>query len=135
MIEHLDMHLVIRRAVTKRPDQLLDDAKLLWARFTLELVPIIGEGGFESLYMRSLGLPWLLTTESSDCIAEQPYIPFSGLTGALKKRDANEASEAIIALLSIFTDTLSNLIGVSLAARILACAWGDDAIDLSGTEQ
>ena len=139
MIEKFDIHLIIRRVVTKRQDHLLDDALMLWERFALELVPIIGEGGFESLYMRSLMLtcarfPWMSTVCSAESGVEYVYVPFSELVITLKKHDSNEAGEAIITLLVVFTDILATLIGTSLTTRILGAAWGEDAIDLTGME-
>ena len=135
-IPNLELHLVIRRAVTKRPDDLLDDAALLWARFEVELMPIIGEGGFHSLFIRSVNLTastyaWMSVKE----LKQPDSVSFKDLMSLFKDREANEATEAIITLLIVFTDILATLIGLSLTTRILCSAWGDDAFDLSVPEQ
>jgi hypothetical protein len=135
-IPNVELHIIIRKVVTKRPDFLLDDSRLLWQRLCVELVPIIGDGGFASLYARSVNLagakfPWILNTET-----RQPlHASFSEFIASLNNREATEAGEAIITLLIVFTDILATLIGLSLTTRILCSAWGDDAFDLSVPEQ
>lgn len=130
------VHRVIRRAVTRRPEFVLDDSRLLWDQLGVELIPIIGDGGFASIYTRSLNLavqrfPWM-----SDCVAKSTgRNPYRALTGLLSQRNPAEATEALITVMICFTDILALLIGTSLTTRILCSAWGNDAFDLSTSEQ
>ncbi|MET3108560.1 hypothetical protein AAKU67_003228 [Oxalobacteraceae bacterium GrIS 2.11] len=135
-IPNPELHTIIRRAVSRRPDFLLDDALLLWQRLSVELVPIIGDGGFDSLYVRSLNVcsqkyAWILVKG----IMQSKHASFLEFIAMLKDRDAAEATEAIASLLIIFTDILATLIGISLTTRILRSAWGDDSFDLPVPEQ
>ncbi|OGB23752.1 MAG: hypothetical protein A3I66_15935 [Burkholderiales bacterium RIFCSPLOWO2_02_FULL_57_36] len=104
----------------------------MWERLASELVAIIGQGGFDSLYSRSLHLavvtfPWLAAGYPS----QQAGSRFAGLQTSLEGRDFTEASEASIALLITFIDILVTLIGESLTTSILRAAWGDDALDIA----
>lgn len=130
------LHQIIRNAVTRRPAYLLDDALQLWEHLCEELVPIIGSGGFGALYQRSLNLasqdfPWIVGNDPSAAV----HTSFRELTSLLSHRDPAEATEAMIAVMIIFTDVLAKLIGTSLTARILSSAWGDDAFQISVPEQ
>lgn len=123
-------HRIITRLVMQRPEAMLDVTLHLWDRLTAELVSIIGEGGFQSLYSRSLHLtsktfPWIVLDPPSQEMDSR----FASLKTNLEGRDSKEASEASIALLSIFIDILSSLIGELLTTSILRSAWGDDALD------
>jgi hypothetical protein len=133
---NLELHMVIRIAVTKRPDFSLDRALVLWQRLSVELTPIIGDGGFDSLYARSLnlasaGFPWIVTKG----IAQTKQSSFVDFMQMLKSREPDEAAQALVTLLTVFTDVLATLIGTSLTTRILRSAWGDDAFDLPVSEQ
>jgi hypothetical protein len=126
---------MITNAVMQRPDAIVDTTIHLWERFAAELILIIGEGGFQSLYSRSLHLtgatfPWM-TAEHATQPAESR---FAGLRASLAGRDAKEAGEASIALLATFIDILSVLIGELLTTRILRSAWGDDALNTAAKE-
>lgn len=128
-------HKIITRLVMQRPEAMLDITLHLWTRLGAELVSIIGEGGFQSLYSRSLHLtgktfPWVLL----DPPAQEMSSRFAGLKTSLEGQDSKEASEASIALLSIFVDILGSLIGDHLTTSILRSAWGDDALDFAVQE-
>lgn len=123
-------HQMIRRAVTQQPDTLASVTGALWTRLAAELVSIIGKGGFDSLYSRSIHLagmdfPWLASCH----LSQQADSRFANLQTGLEGRDFAEASEASIALLTTFIDILATLIGESLTNGILRSAWGDDALD------
>lgn len=114
----------------QRPEAIVDVSIHLWGRLAHELVSIIGEGGFQSLYKRSLHLtvatfPWMASCSSS--------IPngsgFTELKECLAAQDSNNAGEASTALLITFIDILALLIGELLTSSILRLAWGDDALD------
>lgn len=126
---------MIRRAVTQRPDAIREVTISLWERLASELISIIGEGGFQSLYARSGHLtnatfPWLVLNHPSQLIKSR----FEGLKMSLDGRSVTESSEASIALLITFIDILALLIGDLLTTSILRSAWGDDALDIAAKE-
>ncbi|MFZ6644810.1 hypothetical protein ACO0LO_03795 [Undibacterium sp. TJN25] len=128
-------HRMIARAVTQRPDAVVDVTIHLWERLAAELILIIGDGGFESLYSRSLHL----TSASFSWMANSPPAQasdsrFAGLRTCLEGQDATAAGEASVALLATFIDILSALIGESLTSSILRSAWGDDALNAAAKE-
>ena len=128
-------HQMIRRAVLQRPEAILDVTIDLWGRLASELVSIIGEGGFQSLYSRSIHLtsatfPWMernLPSQKTDS-------RFAGLKMSLEGRDFTEAGEGSITLLITFIDILTMLIGELLTTSILRSAWGDDALNIAVKE-
>ena len=114
----------------QRPDAVADASIDLWERLAARLVSIIGEGGFQTLYGRSLRLtgatfPWVAAIPPWP----QANARFAGLRKALEERDSADVSEASILLLVTFIDILTLLIGELLTASILSSAWGDNAFD------
>jgi hypothetical protein len=126
---------IIRKAMLQWQDAIPDGTLDLWERLAFVLVSIIGEGGFQSLYSRSLHLahakfPWLPST-----FPPQPADSrFSGLKASLEGQDSTVASEASVALLLTFIDILTLLIGEHLTTSILRSAWGDDAVAMAAKE-
>lgn len=117
-------HDIVDKAVMQRPDALVDVTILLWERLAVELISIIGEEGFQSLYARSGHLiivtyPWLLLDHGSQSSDSR----FAGLQMILESRTNNEISAASKALLITFVDILALLIGDLLTASILRSAW------------
>lgn len=132
---HTQRHLMIQRAVTQRPDALLEVTVSLWERLASELISIIGEGGFQSLYSRSVhvssaSFPWLVLSHPW----QRTDARFADLKISFEGRDFTEASEASITLLITFIDILALLIGELLTTSILQSAWGDDALDTAVKE-
>lgn len=128
-------HKMIRRAVLQRPDAIVDVTISLWERLASELISIIGEGGFQSLYARSVHLtraafPWIALDHSGTDADSR----FADLSMSLEGRDFTEASEASMALLITFIDILALLIGEHLTTSILRSAWGDEALNIAGKE-
>jgi uncharacterized membrane protein YbjE (DUF340 family) len=115
-------------AIARSSGDLIDG--VLWQKLADQLLPIIGEGGFSSLYARSLHLgraifDWLPPDGESDAIE----LIFAKLQICLRGRDAVEARLASRMLLLKFITILASLIGTSLMTNIIGCAWGDDAVD------
>jgi hypothetical protein len=131
---HQQRHHMIEQAVRRRSGAPLDASILLWEGLAAELVPVIGERGFASLYSRSLfractRFPWLgLPGEG----AGDETFPM--LAARLVPTDPAEAAHACAGLLIIFIDTLILLIGELLTNSILSQAWGDDLVNIAGTE-
>ena len=118
----------IDAAIARSGGGLADD--VLWQKLADQLLPIIGEGGFSSLYARSLYLTrsvfdWL----PPDGGADASGLMFAQLQSCLRGRDALDASQASRMLLLKFITILASLIGTSLMTSILLSAWGDDVAD------
>jgi hypothetical protein len=125
---------MIEQEIRRRTDAPLGANVLLWERLALELVPIIGERGFASLYSRSLHqayaqFPWL-----APLVQPAGNQTFPMLAKRLAGHDPVQATSACAGLLIIFTDTLILLIGELLTNSILSKAWGDDVVNNAGTE-
>ncbi len=128
-------HQMIRTVIMRRPDAVGEVSLHLWECLASELTSIIGDGGFQSLYARSIHLAraqfsWIALSEPTLSIA---YV-FANLKKCLEERDPEVACEASITLLNIFIDILILLIGELLTTSILRSAWGDDAMNIAGTE-
>lgn len=124
-------HQMIRNASTQRPEAVAAAAIDVWQKLAHQLISIIGEGGFQSLYARSLHLtsstfPWIAESHASQTDSDSRFV---NLKINLEGRDPAEAGEASIALLITFIDILALLIGELLTTSILRSAWGDDALD------
>lgn len=114
----------------QRPEAIADVSIHLWEKLAYQLISIIGEGGFQSLFKRSLHLtcvnfPWLET--------DPPLLHngsrFADFKNCLEGQNPAEAGEASTALLITFIDILTLLIGELMTSSILRLAWGDDALD------
>lgn len=115
-------------AIARSSGDLIDG--LLWKKLADQLLPLIGEDGFSSLYWRSLHLAravfsWLPADGGSDEIK----FMFAQLQICLRGRDAVEASQASHLLLLTFIMILRSLIGTPLMTNIIGYAWGNDAVD------
>jgi hypothetical protein len=131
-----------------------DAAINLWEQMATEIISIVGEGGFNSLYARSVFLtrptfPWLAASslgrpDKSFSSSPQTDHRFAGLKMSLEGQTPAQASEANSLLLITFTDILAALIGEQLTTSILRLAWGseellaghpNDASDRAGDEK
>jgi hypothetical protein len=101
-----------------------------------QIIMIVGEGGFNSLYVRAIALtqttfPWLTATSTpshtSNHVAE--------LLQCLEGQPPEQARTANNLLLTTFTDILATLIGEDLTKQILRSAWGIEALDSPGSEE
>lgn len=114
----------------RRPEAVVDVTILLWEKLAVELVSIIGDGGFQSVYARSGTLiaaqfPWLALNPSPN----QNDPQFAGLRTSLESQHTGVAMDASIALLTTFLDILTTLIGELLMTNLLHAAWGDDVMN------
>ena len=121
-------HQIIESLTASHPEKAADAAVGLWEQLAVQIVAIIGVGGFNSLYARSQFLtqssfPWLSGCELS-CSVDQR---FTALKNSLEERAPGDALEANNRLLCTFTDILAALIGEALTSSILRSAWGDHA--------
>src|SRR6185437_9893564 len=127
-------HQLIKRLMAPPGGIVADASIILWEQMAVQIISIVGEEGFDSLFARSLFLsqssfPWLAAN----------FLPkvehrFAELKDSLEGQAAAQASEANSLLLITFTDILASLIGESLTTRILHLAWGDDISTRVGKE-
>jgi hypothetical protein len=128
---------LIQLAMDNSIGEVPDVAIQLWQLLSSQLISIIGEGGFNSLYDRSLYLtraafPWLAAGVPSHPIESR----FSELKVSLAAQAAPVASKASQMLILTFTNILASLIGERLTIDILGSAWGNHASvsDIAGKE-
>ncbi len=93
-----------------------------------QIISIVGEDGFNSLYARSVFLaqptfPWL----TASALSQPDDQRFAELKKGLEGQTPSQAREANSLLLLTFTGILAALIGEPLTTRILCAAWGDGA--------
>lgn len=132
-------HQRIARAVLQQPDAAAVAgvpavSALRWRQLARQLCPVIGDGGFMALYLRSLHV----ARNQYDWLPQHEALPadaaFAQLEQALLPHDAATAASASTALLCTFIDTLILLIGELLTTSVLREAWGDDVENHAGTE-
>jgi hypothetical protein len=104
--------------------QIAEAIASVWHEIAEALCPIIGRGGVDALYRRSLQLtfrayPWLAGTKGG----EETPMDLTGLKAVLAEQDSANAAAGGGALLQTFYDLLSGVIGPSLTARLLRSAW------------
>ena len=128
-------HQTIKNLMPQHTEKVADTAINLWEQMATQIISIVGNGGFNSLYARSVFLsqstfPWL----AADPLSPQPDHRFSELKMSLEGQMPAQAREANSLLLITFTDILASLIGEQLTTSILRSAWGDDASNKAGKE-
>ncbi len=101
----------------------------LWEQMATQLIALIGEDGFNSLYARSVFLsqsifPWL----AASSLPPRTDHRFANLKTSLDGQTPAQAVKANRFLLITFTDILASLIGEPLTARVLRTAWGVEAL-------
>jgi hypothetical protein len=121
-------HQLIERLMAQHPEKVADAAIDLWELMATQIISIVGEDGFNSLYARSVFLaqptfPWLATNSPSPQTDQR----FAELKKRLEGQTPSQAREANSLLLLTFTSILAALIGEPLTTRILRSAWGNDA--------
>ncbi len=107
----------------------------LWEPMATHIVSIVGEGGFNSLYARSLFLnqstfPWLAVSPMPAKSDDR----FANLIMSFEGQTLEQACEAHCRLLITLTDILASLIGEPLTTRIIQLAWGNDLLMRTGKE-
>jgi hypothetical protein len=126
---------LIERLMARNNDKIADTAIDLWEQMATQIISIVGEDGFNSLYARSVFLvqptfPWLAANSPPSQIDQR----FAELKKCLEGQTPSQAREANNLLLLTFTGILAALIGEPLTTRILRSAWGNDASFSTGKE-
>lgn len=129
----MDTSPLLRQQVSEslaahQTEKISDGAIALWERMASQIISIVGEDGFNSLYARSVYLtqpdfPWL----GASLTTSQGVPRFAELKKILARHAPEQASKANEVLMHTFTSILASLIGDELTIRILRSAWGDDA--------
>ena len=125
----------IKSLIAQPTEKVADAAIDLWEQLAAQIISIVGEGGFNSLYMRSVFLtqstfPWL----SAVSLSPQTDQRFTDLKISLEGQTPEQVSAANSHLLITFTDILATLIGEQLTIRLLRSAWGEDPSEKPGKE-
>lgn len=128
----LPRHRFIRNALAHAD---ADAAILLWEKLAAEVISIIGEGGFDSLYQRSGYLVQQAYQCLAPCLQSAPAEHrFADLKASLENDVSPLMNDANCELLITFTDIMATLIGEALTTGILRTAWGSDATGNAGME-
>ena len=120
--------------VLRDPARVADASAALWLNLELHLSAIIGERGFISLFSHSVHQASREYLWLADQGSPLGTAPFSELRQRLQACDMPEAGQASVALLGIFIDTLTILIGELVTTSILRAAWGNDTVSPAGSE-
>lgn len=128
-------HQLITNLMARQTDPVADSAVKWWSLMAAQVISIVGEDGFNTLFDRSVFLtkpshPWLATDAPSLAAGSR----FAEFKMSLQEQPPVQASAANTLLLITFTDILVSLIGEQLTARILRMAWGHEAQDSTGKE-
>ncbi|WP_165989423.1 hypothetical protein [Caballeronia sp. SBC1] len=116
--------LALRVGRSTNSTQIADAVAQIWSEAAAALTPILGQEGVAALLKRSLFLSgstyaWLSITPKG----ANKSIDLDMLKSLIAGRTAEEATAGSTALLLQFYGLLTNLIGPSLADRILESAW------------
>ena len=129
-------HQTIENLASQHAEVEVDALIALWGHVAAQIILIVGEGGFDSLYARSLYLSQLkflwLAADSPSVQADQR---FAKLRESLQAQPQALANAANRLLLVTFTDILASLIGEHLTARILESAWGDSGAQIKADKE
>lgn len=128
-------HQTIENMLVPETVNVTDAAIRLWEKMSVQIISIIGEAGFDTLYARSLYLtqttfPWLT-------IGSAPHADrrFNELKLNFEGHSPAQICATNTVLLITFTDILATLIGEQLTSSILRSAWGDHASTFKLDEQ
>jgi len=109
---------------------------VLWEQMAAQIISIVGEGGFKSLFARSVFLsqktfPWL----NADKLSSNAEHRFADFQVNLEQQPIEVSEEANCLLLINFTDILASLIGEQLTCSLLRSAWCMNASDKELTNE
>jgi hypothetical protein len=100
---------------------------IFWEPLATQVISIVGEVGFNSLYARTLFLnqptcPWLALRPPPPKTSNR----FADLRSSIEGQTPEEVNKVNSLLLITFTDILALLIGEPLTTHILLVAWSID---------
>jgi len=114
---------IVKRRMAQSTEEVADAAINLWEQMATQIIFIVGEGGFNSIYARSVFLtqstfPWL----AADSLSPQTDHRFAELKISLEGQTPEQINAGNSLLLITFTDILASLIGEQLTSLILRSA-------------
>jgi hypothetical protein len=123
-------HQLIKTLTARESEKAAEMAIILWRQMASRIISIVGEAGFNSLYIRSVVLntskfSWLTTYNPKS----ENVHHFTELKLCFEQQTSSQIIEANNQLLITLTDILASLIGEPLTTNILCMAWGDLASD------
>lgn len=126
---------LLHAALARQPDGGPTTIIRLWEQLAPELISIIGEGGFQPLYVRSVRLasknhPWLLPCAAKPVADKR----FADLAACLQSQDILDVQQASLDLFTIFLDVLASLIGEKLTSHLLHSAWSHKISETSAKD-
>lgn len=129
------LHQEIKSLIPQDAELVVDAAIYHWELMANQIISIVGEGGFNALYIRCAYItrttfPWLAANLSSPQVEGR----FASLRTSLEGQTPEQAGAANALLLITFSDILTSLIGEELTTRILRSAWAKDAPSRSSEE-
>ena len=135
-ISTLNRHHLIENLTPLHSESVVDEVINLWEPMAAQIIMIVGDSGFNSLYVRALSLTqptfsWLTATSQPS----QATNRFAELVKCLEGQSPEPARAANNLLLTTFTDILATLIGEDLTIQILHSAWGVEASDSPGRDE
>ncbi|MET3106445.1 hypothetical protein AAKU67_004050 [Oxalobacteraceae bacterium GrIS 2.11] len=116
---------LVKNYVALHAEKGADGLIILWERIVVEIVVLVGNGGFNALFDRCIGLtqntfPWLIVAAplplGGDRITE--------LRLRFAEQSTTQAAAANNQLLTTFTDLLASLVGEQITVVILHTAMG-----------
>ncbi len=121
----LEHQQIIAALVAQRPEKIAETATTHWEKLAGEIILVVGQDGFDSLYERSLHLAqaavsWLPPNPSA---ADPNSQHFEELGKHLVNQAPADAWAAHSLLLTLFANILASLIGDQLTASLLRSAW------------
>ena len=131
----LPRHRLIKSLMAKQTEKVADAAIVLWEQLATQIISIVGEDGFNAVYLRSMFL-------SRSTFPGLPAIPlppqkghrFAELKISFEGQSPAQVREANSLLLITLTDILASLIGEQLINRILHLAWAAEIQNETGKE-
>ncbi len=128
-------HQIIKSLMAQHSEQVAETAIQLWEQMTVQIISIIGEKGFNSLYARSIFLnhsvyPWLATIS----LPAKPGQRFAELKRSFEGQQPEQIKAANSLLMITFTDILASLIGEQLTTRIIQLTWSHDLLNRANKE-
>ena len=121
----VDLSQIAAPLVRLSPGPITEIAAGLLLPLSRNLKVIIGQNGFKALLDWSIHAtakqhPWLVAEDDSSDRFSGP----EDLGEVLGQQDANEASQALVLLLSTLLELLVTLIGQALTLKLLSSSWG-----------
>jgi hypothetical protein len=117
--------LALEAPAQRSTDAVADRAVWLWERLANQLIPLIGQMGFESLYARAVHF------SQSECRGISIY-RLGQETGFLQKLredllclEYDIAARCVTVLLTRFIELVAAMIGEALTGHILQSAWDE----------